>query len=37
VEEDLKASAMVLASMVYHVANRDALMPRTPLPAARRK
>lgn len=37
VEEDLKASAMMLASMVYHVANREALMPRTPLPAARRK
>ncbi len=37
VEDDLKASAMILASMVYHVANRDALMPRTPLPAPRRK
>lgn len=37
VEEDLQASAMVLASMVYHVANRDALMPRTPLPAPRAK
>jgi carboxypeptidase Q len=37
VEEDLQASSMILASMVYHVANRDALMPRTPLPAPRRK
>ncbi len=35
VEEDLKASAMVLASVVYHVANRAALMPRTPLPKPR--
>jgi len=37
VEEDLRASSMILASMVYHVANRDALMPRTPLPAPRGK
>lgn len=37
VEDDLKASAMVLASVVWHVANRDALMPRPPLPTARRK
>ncbi len=35
IEDDLKASAMVLASLVYHVANRDALMPRLPLPAPR--
>jgi len=35
VEADLQKSAMVLASMVYHVANRDALMPRTLLPAPR--
>ena len=27
----------VLASMVYHVANREALMPRTPLPAPRKQ
>lgn len=37
VEEDLQQAAMVLASMVYHVANRDALMPRMPLPAPRKK
>lgn len=36
IESDLKASAIVLASMVYHVAMRDSLMPRTPLPAPRR-
>ncbi len=34
-EDDLKRSAMVLASMAYHVAMRDAPMPRTPLPAPR--
>lgn len=33
IEDDLKQSAAVLASMVLHVANRDELMPRTPLPA----
>lgn len=37
IEDDLKASAMVLASLVYHVANREGLMPRTPLPAPRAK
>lgn len=37
VEEELQASAMILASLVYHVADRDALMPRTPLPAPRRR
>lgn len=37
IEDDLKTSSMILASMVYHVANRDALMPRTPLPAPRVK
>jgi hypothetical protein len=37
VESDLQASSMILASMVYHVANRDALMPRTALPAPRGK
>ena len=36
IEADLQQSAMVLASMVYHVAMRDALMPRTPRPAPRR-
>lgn len=36
IESDLKASAVVLASLVYHVAMRDALMPRTPLPVPRR-
>jgi carboxypeptidase Q len=35
VEDDLKQAAMVLASMAYHVAMRDALMPRPPLPAPR--
>jgi carboxypeptidase Q len=35
IEDDLKQAAMVLASMVYHVAMRDAPMPRTPLPAPR--
>ena len=37
VEEDLQQASMVLASMVYHVANREALMPRTPLPAPRKQ
>ena len=37
VEEELQASAMILASLVYHVADRDALMPRTPVPAPRRR
>jgi hypothetical protein len=37
IEDDLEASAMVLASLAYHVAMRDALMPRTPLPAPRGK
>ena len=35
VEDDLRQASMVLASMVYHVANQDALMPRLPLPAPR--
>ncbi len=34
-EQDLQQAAMVLASMVYHVAMRDELMPRPPLPAPR--
>lgn len=37
IEEDLKRSAMILASMAYHVAMRDAPMPRAPLPASRRR
>ena len=37
VEADLKQAAMVLASMAYHVAMRDAPMPRLPLPAPRRE
>ena len=37
VEPDLQQAAMVLASTVYHVASRDALMPRTALPAPRRR
>ena len=36
VEDDLKQASMVLASMVYHVANREGLMPRTALPAPRK-
>jgi carboxypeptidase Q len=35
IEDDLKQSAAVLAGMVLHTANRDALMPRAPLPAPR--
>jgi hypothetical protein len=37
IEDDLKQSAAVLASMVLHTANRDALMPRAPLPAPKPK
>jgi carboxypeptidase Q len=34
-EDDMKQAAVVLASLVYHVANRDARLPRGPLPAPR--
>jgi len=34
--EDLMKNAVIIASFVYQAANRDALLPRKPLPAARR-
>jgi carboxypeptidase Q len=34
--EDLMKNAVIVASFVYHAANRDALLPRKTLPAARR-
>jgi carboxypeptidase Q len=34
IEEDLQQAAVVLASLLLHVANRDELLPRGPLPAA---
>ena len=34
-EDDLKQAAVVTASVVIHTANRDARLPRLPLPAAR--
>ena len=33
--EDLMKNAVIVASFVYHTANRDALLPRKPLPRAR--
>ena len=33
--DDLKSSAAVLASLLYHVASRDAMIPRLPLPKPR--
>jgi len=36
VEEELQQAAVVLASLIYHVANRDQMLPRSPLPAPRR-
>ncbi len=35
-EDDLKQAAVVLASVVYHTANRDEKLPRPPLPKARK-
>ena len=35
--EDLMKNAVIIASFVYHTANRDTLLPRKPLPAARRR
>ena len=32
--EDLMKNAVIIASFVYHAANRDALLPRKPLPRA---
>ena len=34
--EDLMKNAVIIAAFVYHTANRDALLPRKPLPARRR-
>ena len=31
-EEDMRKNAVIVASFVYHAANRDALLPRKPLP-----
>jgi len=31
-EADMKQIAVIVASFVYHAANRDALLPREPLP-----
>ena len=33
-EEDLRKNAVIVASFVYHAANRDQLLPRKPLPRA---
>ena len=33
-EEDMRKNAVIVASFVYHAANRDALLPRKPLPRA---
>ncbi len=35
-EDDLKQAAVVMASVVYHTANRDQKMPRLPLPKPRK-
>jgi hypothetical protein len=35
--EDLMKNAAIVATFVYHAANRDALLPREPLPAPRAK
>ena len=35
--EDLMKNAVIIASFVYHTANREALLPRKPLPQARRR
>ena len=35
--EDLMKNAVIIASFVYHTANRDEVLPRKPLPAARRR
>jgi hypothetical protein len=32
--QDLKKSAVILASFIWHAANRDELLPRTPMPTA---
>ena len=33
-EEDMRKNAVIVAAFVYHAANRDALLPRKPLPRA---
>ena len=33
-EEDMRKNAVIVASFVYHAANREKLLPRKPLPAA---
>jgi Zn-dependent M28 family amino/carboxypeptidase len=33
-EEDLRKNAVIVAAFVYHAANRDAILPRKPLPRA---
>ena len=35
VEDDLKQASVILASVVYHAAARDAMLPRKPLPKPR--
>jgi hypothetical protein len=37
VKDDLAQASVVVASILYHVANRDELLPRKPLPAAHKK
>jgi hypothetical protein len=32
--EDLKKSAVILAAVIWHAANRDELLPRKPMPTA---
>ncbi|MEO8030036.1 MAG: M20/M25/M40 family metallo-hydrolase [Gemmatimonadota bacterium] len=36
-EDDLKQASVVMASLVYHLANRDGMVPRPVLPGAKRK
>jgi hypothetical protein len=33
-EEDMRKNAVIVASFVYHAANREQLLPRKPLPRA---
>jgi hypothetical protein len=35
-EDDLKQASIVMASLLYHTANRDDKLPRLPLPPAHR-
>ncbi len=34
-EEDMRKNAVIVASFVYHTANRDQVLPRKPLPKPR--